>query len=526
VDDLGWSDLGAFGGEISTPNLDELAFTGLRLTDFNTAPTCSPTRAMLLSGVDNHLSGLGNMAEELGPNQKSKPGYEGFLNDRVVSVARLLSDAGYRTMMAGKWHLGHSVELGPESRGFKDTFVLPGGGNHFNDNRAIYIGGDTNVVSKVRYRQNGELVTLPDDYYSSAYFTDKLIEFLSGHHQRAPNQPFFAFASYHAPHWPLQAPESFIERYKGVYDGGYDSIRKQRFSRIKELGLIEAEMELADSTLWPAWSELGQPTQAKESRRMQVYAGMVEALDFHIGRLIDYLEDIDALSNTVVIFMSDNGAEGNDVYHIVPGNDQWIDANFDNSVENMGQASSYIGYGPRWAEVSMTPFRGFKGNVNQGGVLSPAFVSHPWFERQKGIYRGYVSVLDIVPTLLELAGVESTAPAGKFSPQGQSLLPLLTGVEEAVHPKEHVSAVELFNRRSVRKGDWKLIWQEPPYGIGDWQLYNLGSDRAEQNDIGQAHNAKQRELEVLWQQYEREKNVIIDPQLDLKYSSTNRHFDH
>ncbi|MAQ09376.1 MAG: hypothetical protein CMQ11_06035, partial [Gammaproteobacteria bacterium] len=141
VDDLGWSDLGAFGGEISTPNLDELAFAGLRLTDFNTAPTCSPTRAMLLSGVDNHLSGLGNMAEELGPNQKGKPGYEGFLNDRVVSVARLLSDAGYRTMMAGKWHLGHSVELGPESRGFKDTFVLPGGGNHFNDNRAIYIGG-------------------------------------------------------------------------------------------------------------------------------------------------------------------------------------------------------------------------------------------------------------------------------------------------------------------------------------------------------------------------------------------------
>ena len=526
VDDLGWSDLGAFGGEISTPNLDELAFAGLRLTDFNTAPTCSPTRAMLLSGVDNHLSGLGNMAEELGPNQKGKPGYEGFLNDRVVSVARLLSDAGYRTMMAGKWHLGHSVELGPESRGFKDTFVLPGGGNHFNDNRAIYIGGDTNVVSKVGYRQNGELVTLPDDYYSSAYFTDKLIEFLSGHHQRAPDQPFFAFASYHAPHWPLQAPEKFIERYKGVYDGGYDSIRKQRFSRIKELGLIEAEVELADSTLWPAWSELGQPTQVKESRRMQVYAGMVEALDFHIGRLIDYLEGIDALSNTVVIFMSDNGAEGNDVYHIVPGNDQWIDANFDNSVENMGQASSHIGYGPRWAEVSMTPFLGFKGNVNQGGVLSPAFVSHPRFAQQEGIYRGYVSVLDIVPTLLELAEVEPVVPAGKFSPLGQSLVPLLTGVEEAVHPKDHVSAVELFNRRSVRKGDWKLIWQEPPYGIGDWQLYNLGSDRAEQNDVSQVHNAKQRELEALWQQYEREKNVIIDPQLDLKYSSTNRHFDH
>jgi arylsulfatase len=224
--------------------------------------------------------------------------------------------------------------------------------------------------------------------------------------------------------------------------------------------------------------------------------------------------------------MSDNGAEGNDVYHIVPGNDQWIKANFDNSIENMGKANSHIGYGPRWAEVSMTPFRGFKGNVNQGGVLSPAFVSYPWFERQKGLYRGYVSVLDILPTLLELAEVEVAVPAGKFSPQGQSLVPLLSGVDDAVHPEDHVSAVELFNRRSVRKGDWKLIWQEPPYGISDWQLYDLGADRAEQKDVSQAHKAKHLELQTLWQQYEREKNVIIDPHLDLKYSSINRHFDH
>jgi arylsulfatase len=526
VDDLGWSDLGSFGGEISTPNLDELAVGGLRFTDFNTAPTCSPTRAMLLSGVDNHLSGLGNMAEELGPNQQGKPGYEGFLNDRVVSIANLLSQAGYRTMMSGKWHLGHSIELGPESRGFKDTFVLPGGGNHFNNNRAIYIGGDTNVVSKVRYRENGEWTELPEDYYSSAYFTDKMIEFLSGHHQREPDQPFFAFASYHAPHWPLQAPDAFIDKYQSIYDAGYEPIRQKRFSRLKQLGLIKDEVELTVSRLWPAWDELDEQTQAKESRRMQVYAGMVDALDFHIGRLIDYLKDSNELSNTVIIFMSDNGAEGNDVHHIVPGNAQWIAENFDNSIANMGKANSYIGYGPRWAEVSMTPFRGFKGHVNQGGIVSPAFISHPHFQRQGEIYPGYVSVMDIFPTLMEIAGLEPTPAPGKIPHEGKSLVSLLNTTDANLHATDHVSATELFNRRSVRQGDWKLVWQEPPYGTSGWQLYNLAYDPAEKNDVAKGNPIKHAELIALWQQYEQDKNVIIDPLLDLKYSSTNRHFEY
>ena len=526
VDDLGWSDLGSFGGEISTPNLDGLAVDGLRLTDFNTAPTSSPTRAMLLSGEDNHLSGLGNMAEELGPNQQGKPGYEGFLNDRVVSIAQLLSHAGYRTMMSGKWHLGHSVALGPESRGFKDTFVLPGGGNHFNNNRAIYIGGETDVVSKVSYRENGQKTVLPDDYYSSAYFTDKMIEFLSSHHQRAPDQPFFAFASYHAPHWPLQAPDAFIERYKGIYEDGYEPIRKKRFSRLKQLGLINDETELSVSDLWPRWAELDKQTQAKESRRMQVYAGMVEALDFHIGRLIDYLKDSNTFANTVIIFMSDNGAEGNDVHHIVRGNDQWIAENFDNSIDNMGKANSYIGYGPRWAEVSMTPFSGFKGHVKQGGIVSPAFINHPHYQKQQEIYSDYVSVMDIFPTLMEIAGLEPTPANGKISPVGKSLVPLLKGAKANLHQPDHASATELFNRRSVRKGDWKLVWQEPPHGISDWELYNLATDPAEKINLSHGNAKKRAELIALWVQYEQEKNVIIDPLLDLKYSSTNRHFDY
>ena len=193
ADDLGWSDIASFGGEIYTPNLDKLAFSGLRLTNFHVAPTCSPTRSMLLSGTDNHLAGLGNMEEETGPNQKGKPGYEGYLNDKVVTVATLLKDAGYRTMMAGKWHLGSSVELGPESRGFQDVFVLPvGAANHFQQIRAV--GSNPKKVDKAPYRENGVSVDLPEDFYSSEFFTNKLIEYIENNKSKNESQAFFAFA--------------------------------------------------------------------------------------------------------------------------------------------------------------------------------------------------------------------------------------------------------------------------------------------------------------------------------------------
>ena len=311
ADDLGWSDMGSFGGEINTPNLDSIAFNGVRLTNFYTAPTCSPTRAMLLSGTDNHLAGLGNMEEELGPNQKGKNGYEGYLNKNVVSFAALLQDAGYRTMMSGKWHLGASLALGPESRGFDDAFVIANGiSNHFKQERIV--GFDVNTITKAPYRENGQEITLEEPFYSSELYTDKLIEYIKDHQaKKDPNSPFFAYAAYSAPHWPLQAPQNFIKKYNSKYHIGYEEIRKKRFKKMKKLGIISTDINPVSSELWPIWIELNAEAKKKEAKRMAVYAAMVEAMGFHIGRLIDFLKKSDALDNTMIIFLSDNGAEGN-----------------------------------------------------------------------------------------------------------------------------------------------------------------------------------------------------------------------
>lgn len=240
ADDLGYSDLGAFGGEIKTPNLDSLAEAGVKLTQFYASPTCSVTRSMLLSGVDSHLAGLGNMAELMQPNQAGKPGYEGYLNKRVVSIASLLQDSGYHTYMAGKWHLGLTEETSPRARGFERSFaLLHGGSNHF-DNRGV----DTHSPVS-GFRKDGQhLDTLPPSFdFSTNFYTRKLIDYIESN--RGDGQPFFAYAAYTAPHWPLQAPPEYIQKYTGIYDAGYEVLRERRLQRLKALGLV------ADNVILP-----------------------------------------------------------------------------------------------------------------------------------------------------------------------------------------------------------------------------------------------------------------------------------
>ena len=528
VDDLGFSDLGAYGGEISTPNLDELAYRGVRLTNFHVAPNCSPTRAMLMSGVDSHLSGLGIMESYIGPAQKGQPGYEGYLNFDVVSVATILKDAGYRTMMSGKWHLGLDVENGPESRGFKDVFVLPtAASNHFQQTKAYGVKWDE--VRKETYRENGDQVDLPEVFYSSELFTDKLISYLSSHFERDEKAPFFALASYTAPHWPLQAPDEFINKYEGVYEVGYDEVAQARLQRMRDLGIIDSSTEVITSAAWPHWGELSDEQRAKEARRMQVYAGMVEALDHHIGRLTGYLEEKGVLNNTVIIFLSDNGAEGNDPHHIA-AHERWIPANFVNTVENMGRADSFISYGPRWAEVSSLPHRGFKAYPLQGGIIAPAFITHPESRRAAEISNDPVTVLDITPTVLDVAGVEH--PGTKYAGRdihpltGKSIKPYLSGASESVHGKDFTFGVELFNRRALRKGNWKLVWIEPPNGIGSWQLFDLSADAAEQHDIFDQNPDIASQLIAQWENYENANGVILDPDISVRYSTNNSHYEH
>ena len=528
ADDLGWSDLGSFGGEIHTPNLDNLAFSGLRLTNFYVAPTCSPTRSMLLSGTDNHLAGLGNMEEELGPNQKGRPGYEGYLNRDVISFATLLQEAGYRTMMSGKWHLGASLELGPESRGFDDAFVIANGiSNHFRQERIV--GFKVDEITKAPYRENGISVDLKEPFYSSELYTDKIIQYIEKHRKdnKFKNNPFFAYAAYSAPHWPLQAPDYYIKKYEDNYHAGYRAIKSGRLENMKKMGLIREGLNPEESNLWPKWSQLDENTKQEEAKKMAVYAAMVEALDFHIGRLVNFLDKSELLNNTVIIFLSDNGAEGNDP-GVILENARWIPKNFDNSIENMGRANSHISYGPRWAEVSAAPFKDFKAFPSEGGIISPAFITYPGFKRQGRIDGAFSTVMDIAPTLLDIANIDypkNTYKGMKVHPlKGKSMIDFLMERKNKIHSNQYVMGWELFNRGAIRQGIWKIVFIEKPHGDGEWSLYNLKQDPLEQNNLADINKDKLKEMMLLWYEYKENNGVIIDEELDLGYSGTNNHF--
>ncbi len=522
ADDLGYSDIGAFGGEINTPNLDELASEGIRLTDFHTAPTCSPTRSMLLSGTDSHQAGLGNMAEVLQPNQKGKPGYEGYLNTAVATLPEVLRDNGYNTYMVGKWHLGRSEDKSPAARGFDKSFALiQGGASHFDDQRAI-IGKDPRAI----YRDNGKSVDLPKGFFSSDSYTDRMMNYIN--EDLDQNKPFFAYVAYTAPHWPLQAPDAYLEKYEGKYEEGYENIRQARLKRMQDLGIIGASVTAnTPLTQLPSWNELTDKQRQIEARHMQVYAAMVDNMDHNIGRLLDWLDTKGKLDNTVIMFMSDNGADGNSP-EVLPGNKAWFASEFDNSYDNIGRPNSYAWYGAQWGQVSATPFPLFKGFTSQGGLVAPAIVRFPDMEKAGQLNRQFVHVKDVMPTFLELAGIKKVSSPynGRdvLPIQGISMLPLLRGSEA----KERVLGWELFGRSAIRKGDWKIRLLEQPYGNGNWQLFNLKADPTETHNLATQEPKKLAELLADWNAYVRDNGVIpSDPQQMKKigYSFTTCVFD-
>ena len=514
ADDLGFLDLGVLGSEIRTPNLDRLARSGLLLTNFQVSPACSPTRAMLLSGTDTHPAGLGTMSGEWGDNQEGMPGYEGFLSDRVVSVASLLRDAGYHTSMAGKWHLGGAEGQGPDSRGFERSFALiPGGASHFSD--ATWLMDEEGMTP---YREDGRDVGLPEDFYSSEHYTDKLIEYMGEGLGRG--QPFFAYAAYTSPHWPLQVPDEDLDLYSGAYDEGYDVLRARRFEAAVREGIVPEDMEPPTANAFAAsWESLSPFRQRIEAREMELYASMVENLDRHIGRLLRFLEEAGELDKTFVMFFSDNGPEGNPIGGMST-NETWIPTRFDNSYQNMGRLDSYVFYGPGWAQASVAPFRWFKTFPTEGGVRVPAIVRHGALAAGERSDE-FVTVKDVAPTLLALAGA---LPPGRtyrgrsVKPmQGRSILPFLLGGAPSVHSSEAIMAWELFGRRAVRKGTWKAVWLYEPYGREGWELFNLENDPAESRDLAAERPEKLAELLQAWDAYVRDNGVIL-PSRDMGYA--------
>jgi arylsulfatase len=521
ADDLGYSDLASFGGEIETPNLDALARDGVRLSDFQAAPTCSPTRAMLFSGTDSHQAGLGNMSELMQEDQTGKPGYEGYLNQRVANLAEVMQDAGYNTYTTGKWHLGRTEELSPKARGFDRSFILvQGGASHFDDQKGI-AGADPKAI----YREDGKQVELPKGFFSSEFYTDRMIQYIEN--DKTKEKPFLAVLSYTAPHWPLHAPDQWIDKYKGRYAEGYEALRQQRLKRMQALGIVPAGVS-ANTPMasgLPTWEQLTEEQRQREARSMEVYAAMVDNMDHHIGRMLDYLRQTGQLENTFVLFMSDNGADGNSPVDL-PGNRKWMASDFDNSLENMGRKGSYIDYGAQWAQVGSTPFPFFKGFTSQGGTAVPAIFKHASLKQQAGqINSGFFHVMDVMPTILELAGIKH--PGNTFrgrsvqAMQGRSMLPGLHG--EAM--PERAVGWELVGRRALRKGDWKMTWMTAPYGTAAWQLYNLAKDPVEANDLAQQEPAKLAELTQEWDDYVKRNNVLLGP-VKLKYGFETCLYDH
>ena len=515
ADDMGYSDLGSYGGEIKTPVLDQLAQQGVRYTDFYVSPTCSVTRSMLLSGTDNHVAGLGNMGELLAPNQVGRPGYEGVLNKRVASVAELLRDNGYHTYMAGKWHLGLEPDEIPRARGFERDFsTLVGGGSHFNDGWNVEW-----QIPKMPYTEDGRPVKkLPEDFYSTKAYTDKTIQFIED--GRKDGKPFFAYMAYTAPHGPLHVPDDWLRRYKNRYDEGWDGIRKQRLERMQQLGIVEKDVNTADRLFFlPRSSSLAPAVRVAQGRKMELYAAMVEYMDRDIGRVFDYLKEIGEYDNTVVIFFSDNGAEGNDLRAMTAG--QVGSLGFlhamNNFAENghnaVGRKGTYAEYGPAWAQVSMVPFRIYKGWVSEGGTRSPLIVSGPGVQGAGELNKEAVlHVMDIVPTVLDLAGIEhpSTYQGRAIAPvQGKSWVGMLEGTTQSPRTSDDWLGWELFGNRAIRQGDWKITWLYEPFGTEDWQLFNLAEDPGEQHDLSDKFPKKRKTLIALWDEYAKTNGVII-----------------
>ncbi len=508
VDDMGWSDLGSFGSEIQTPNIDALASRGTKFTNFHTSVSCSPTRSMLLSGTDNHLAGLGNMGEMLAPNQIGKPGYEGHLNNRVVSLAEVLRADGYHTYMAGKWHLGHSPESYPYARGFDQSLsMLFGGASYWSD-----MFGMLAVHEEIaEYVHNGELLdSLPPDFYATRNFSDFLMNAIRK--DRDSGKPFFAYLALTAPHDPLHVPEPWLSQYRGDYEEGYGALKQRRAQTAKDLGLIPVDAPLPEPhpQLAP-WKSLSDTDRALQSRGMEAYAGLVTNMDYHVGRVLDFLDDIGALDNTIVLFLSDNGPNpwSSDDY---PGNkgSEWF-SQFDNSIDNIGHPLSHYAYGMGWASASAGPLNLFKMTVGEGGIRSPLIMAGPGInENQQSDAFGYVS--DIMPTILAMTDVAHPPSFNGIEVEpmrGKSLAGVLDGSASDAHSDTDFIGGEMQNGKWMRQGDFKAVAVAPPYGDGQWRLFNLAIDPGEIRDLAGAEPAVLKRLQHAWDEYAEDVGVIL-----------------
>ncbi|MEI8325294.1 MAG: arylsulfatase [Betaproteobacteria bacterium] len=479
ADDWGFSDVGSFGGEISTPHIDSLAAEGMRFSNFHVAASCAPTRSMLLTGVDNHLNGAGNLAETMPREHKGKPGYLGSLNTRVVTVASLLQDSGYRTYIAGKWNVGTEAHNLPNVRGFERSLIQGDTGSDNWEPKQRYLPNS----DKVYWFEDGREPVMPAEYYSSEFFVDKMIGYLRAGANEA--KPFFAYVGFQANHAPLQAPRSFIDKYKGRNNGGWTVLRKERRDKAAELGLIAKDTAIVTMNSTADWERLSEGDKRYQARRMEVYAAMADAMDYHVGRLIAHLKQSGEYDNTVFVFLSDNGPEAYDYGDL--DLQLWLYSEYTRNIDKLGDKGAFDSMGPGWASAAGSPLSGYKFYAGEGGIRTPLIIAGVPGMVKNQIAHGLTHVTDIVPTLLDLASVVHPGSAYKGRAiealSGHSLLPVMLDPAQRVRAADEVLGYELSGSKALFKGDLKLVNNLMPVGDGQWHLYDLHTDMGETRDL-------------------------------------------
>lgn len=509
-DDMGYSDIGCYGGEIATPNLDRLAAKGLRYTQFYNTGRCCPTRASLLTGLYAHQAGIGEMTSDRG-----QPGYTGDLGRNAVTLAELLRTASYRTYMSGKWHVSRNLDHSgdqsswPMQRGFDKFYGTIIGAGSFYDPWTLTRGNKAITPDNDQEYQ-------PETFYYTHAITDNAVRYIDDHAEKHADKPFFLYVSHTAPHWPLHALEKDIAKYKGKYDAGYEKIREARYERMKELGVI------GDIPLSPApetWADVPQKMREWETRCMEVYAAMIDSMDQGIGKIIATLERHGQLDNTLIIYLQDNGGcherfgrkpRRDAVEDVIPmAPDELQTSIFPLRTRDghpvlmgpdvmPGPPESYIAYGRNWANVSNTPLRLYKVNNHEGGIATPMIAHWPKGIPATNEIRQQVGhLIDLMPTFVALAGAEypQTFAGRDILPmEGRSMVPgfAKNDVSERLIIWEHMG------NAAIRRGDWKLVrlnLRSP------WELYNMAKDRSEMNDLSKDYPKLAAELASLWEKH-------------------------
>ena len=504
IDDAGFSDLGIYGGEARTPHIDALASQGALFTNYHTSPLCSPSRAMLLTGIDNHRTGVATIPETLPAEQRGRPGYSMHLEPGVQTVATRLKSLGYRNYMTGKWHLGHGPGQLPDSHGFDQSFVLDASGAD-NWEQKPYMP----YYTSADWFENGQPATLPENFYSSEFLVNQMVDYLERDKDR--REPFLAYIAFQALHIPLQAPREFTANYQGVYDQGWEAIREARWQKAQARGLIPEGAPLAAAhEKLRNWSDLNADEQAMYAKSMAVHAGMLEAMDLHVGRLVEYLKQRGQYDNTIFIITSDNGPEpSNPVAQT--GFKTWMSTHgYDHRLENLGEKGSMVFIGPEWANATASPGNLFKFHSSEGGMRVPMIASGPGINAGQRI-ASTSFVTDITPTVFDFAGLTAEPAAGTVPVTGRSLRGVLAGTAETTYDADTPIGMEVGGNAALYKGDYKLTKITLPWSDAQWRLYDLKRDPGETRDLREQEPERYAAMLADYKRYVQDMGVLPLP---------------